>query len=336
MKRIVICLLALFLIGCQENKPVSFEYREFFAMDTAMRIQLYDHGTEENFKKLETRVREIENTLSTTVKSSDIYKLNNNPEKILLNPDTYACLEAAKAMYDRTGGAFDPTIRPVVTLWNIGTESARVPAQAEIDDALKHVDGSKLQLQKEMKLPEGMKLELGAIAKGYTADELRKTAESLGIRNAIFNLGGNVLVMGSKNGQDFKVSIQDPNEEQNSFFCTVTGTDFTVVTSGDYERYFMVGDKRYHHILDPKTGYPSDNDLRSVSIVTKSSTLADGFSTSLFVMGLKDGLALAKKTPEIGVIFVTKDNRVIITDNLKDRFTLDNTNYKLIVGKENE
>jgi len=178
---------------------------------------------------------------------------------------------------------------------------------------------------------EGMKLDLGGVAKGYAADEVKKILKENGVESAIIDLGGNIYVVGDKGeGNPWRIGITNPFEPTGRFTGLLELIDSSVITSGDYERYFIYEGKKYHHILDSKTGYPSDSGIRGVSIVSEKGIDGDALSTTLFVLGLDKGLELVDKLEGIEAIFITSDKEVIITDGLKDKFIMDNPEFKLI------
>ena len=178
---------------------------------------------------------------------------------------------------------------------------------------------------------EGMVIDLGAIAKGYVADEIIKILEENNIKSAIVNLGGNVYVHGSKNGKDFKVGIRDPfSQDANAYFGIYKTQDESIVTSGVYERYFIKNGVRYHHILSTSTGYPIDNELMSTTILTKNSMVADALSTTTFALGVDEGLKLIENTPGVEAIFVTKDKKVYITSGVNEKLELTNKEYEIL------
>lgn len=325
----ILILLTLLLVSCQKEEPMV---KQDFALATIVSITLRDHGNEELMNSLFARLREIEERMSTSIASSDIYKLNHaQGQAVTVHEDTYYVLSKAKEYRELSGGYFEPSLGGVVALWKIGTEEARVPAPEEIKEALTHVKGDEIQLLEDhqVRIPKGMVLDLGAIAKGYAADEVARMAKEAGVQSAVFDLGGNVLVLGEKDGGSFRIGIQEPfaEVERGKPFAILSIKDETVVTSGDYERYFEENGKRYHHILDFRTGYPVENELASVSIITASSIEADAMSTAVYAMGLEKGKAFVESRKELEAIFVTRDKKVIVTTGLLDGFTLEDSSY---------
>ena len=210
-----------------------------------------------------------------------------------------------------TGGKFNIAIEPLTSLWNFSSATPKVPADNDIKEALGHLDYSKIVIEgNHVTLPDtSYGVDLGAIAKGYIADKVKEYLLGKGVKSALINLGGNVLLVGSKpDGSDFAVGLQDPLGNRNEYKEVVKTSDLSVVTSGTYERNFTEGGKTYHHILDPSTGYPYENDLVAVTIISKTSVEGDALSTSCFALGLEDGMKFAE-SHGVHAVFVTKDGR---------------------------
>lgn len=317
------------------TEPVS---KSDFLLGTVVEITLYDKSDESIIDKAFARIKEIETKMTiNNAETSEIIQLNNasgvNPVKV--SPDTFDVLERGKYYSQATKGRFDITVGSIVKLWNIGTEYAAIPDPKILEQKRELINYNKLILDKANLTAyledKGMQVDLGAIAKGYAADEVAKVLVANGVHHAIINLGGNVLTVGG-NMQDkpWKIGIQDPFNPRGDYIGIITVNDETVVTSGTYERYFIGKDgKRYHHILDPRTGYPADNDIASVSVITKKSVDGDGNSTSLLLLGLNEGLKFVEQEG-FGAIFITYDKKVYITPDLKDRFVVTNPEFKLM------
>ncbi len=216
---------------------------------------------------------------------------------------------------DRWG--VDPTMAPLTDLWGINTYHAHVPAQAEIDAALTHVGYQNIELlgNNQVRLLNGAQLDLGGIGKGFATDAVAAMLD--GTQGVLATLGGNIGAYGENPNRDsgnWVVGIANPNDNA-AFIATVEVRGLSVVTSGDYERYFEQDGKRYHHIFDPATGYPADSGLRSVTVIDESSTRADALTTALFVMGLEEGMAFCGQN-DIAAVFVTADKQVHVTDKV--------------------
>ncbi|MBU5294058.1 FAD:protein FMN transferase [Anaerosalibacter bizertensis] len=336
-------LVSAFLGGCKKEEDKEPLSKTEFMMDTVMTIKIYDKKDEVILDKSFDRIREIEDKMSITIEDSDVSKINKNAGKnpVKVDDEVYEILTRAKYFAELTDGAYEPTIGPLVDLWNIRNEGKNnkhdIPSKEDIEKALNKVDYKKLELLEDNKVflkEEGMKLDLGGIAKGYAADEIKKILKENGVNSAIVDLGGNIYAVGSK-GQDeyWKIGIQNPQEQRGSYVGIIEVKDSSVVTSGDYERYFEVNGKRYHHIIDSKTGYPSDNELSAISIIAKSSTDSDALSTALFVLGREKSKEVLKELEDIEVLYVTKSDNIYISPGIKDRFDLNNNNFDLKINE---
>ena len=320
MKRILAAfLLLLCLAGCTPQ-PKSYT-ADFFAMDTFMSITAYgedEQAAQDTAVQLEQRINALEPALSRTREDSDLYRLNHaDGAACEVSEDTYAAIEAAVQFAEWTGGAFDPTMAPLTDLWGINTDHAHVPAQAEIDAALTHVGYQNIELlgNNQVRLLNGAQLDLGGIGKGFATDAVAALLD--GSESVLATLGGNIGAYGANPNRDsgnWVVGIADPDDNA-AFIATVEVRGLSVVTSGDYERYFEQDGKRYHHIFDPATGYPADSGLRSVTVIDESSTRADALTTALFVMGLEEGMAFCGQN-DIAAVFVTADKQVHVTDKV--------------------
>jgi thiamine biosynthesis lipoprotein len=231
-------------------------------------------------------------------------------------------------------GRFDVTIGPLVKLWGIDTEDARVPAPEEIAAVLPLVDYRKAVLDPTprrvfLQIP-GMALDLGGIAKGAIADSAGVLLRSLGVRRALVNLGGNILAVGDHpRGRPWRIGIQDPWLTRGRYFAEVEIKDASVATSGRYERWFESGGVRYHHILDPRTGFPAETDIASVSVIAPKGIDADAMSTVVFLLGADEGLALLEAAGCAGAVIVMEDRRVIATPSLRRSLSVLDASYRL-------
>lgn len=342
----LVLLIMLLIPGCQKPdaiteaspvtkvKPIS---KSNFLLGTIIEISVFNHWDETTIDKAFNRISEIESKMTiNNAETSEIIALNDasGKKEVKLSPDTFFVLEKGKQYSELFQGKFDITIGPVVKLWNIGTEYAAVPEKSKLDGALKLVDYNKLILNKEnfaAKLEEeGMKVDLGAIAKGYAADEVARVLKENEVKHAIVNLGGNIMTLGGNpNGGPWKIGIQDPFNPRGDFLGIVSVEDKTVVTSGTYERYFEENGKKYHHILNADTGYPIENNLYSVSIITNKSIDGDGLSTTALLIGLDEGLKLIENLEHTEAIFVTKDKQVYVSSGLKNDFIITKPEFKL-------
>ncbi len=330
---IVFLLLVGCLSGCDQGKTVS---RSDFLLDTFVSITLYGESDEQLLDQPFERIAALNSSLTAFETGSDLGLIKENAgiKPVTVTADTYRIIEKSLGYSKNSGGYFDVTIGPLVDLWGIHSpETKEAPAQAAIDAAKAKTNYTKIILNPDdqsVYLTEaGMSVNLGAIAKGYIADEVMAVLKSEGVEHAIVNLGGNVLVMGGKaDNSDFGVGVEDPRNPGNGYLGVLSIKDGSVVTSGDYQRYFIdAAGNKYHHILDPFTGYPANSGLIQVTVVTKNSIDADSLSTTLFLLGLDEGLKKAEALPDVEAIFITTDNKIVVTSGLKDAFVFDEKNY---------
>jgi thiamine biosynthesis lipoprotein len=338
---VLICLLLLAATGCRRNTAGGYRQveRSEFLMGTLVTIKIYDEDSDRGNSAADRaleRIREIEGLMSANLESSEVGVINREAgtKPVAVSKDTFSVIEKGLYYGNLSGGLFDITVEPLVKLWGIGTQSAGIPDRAELESALGLVDYKKVDLggdTREVFLKEpGMGLDLGGIAKGYAADEAKKILVSEGIEHAIINLGGNIQTVGLKfDGTPWNIGIKDPEDPAGALLGVARINDSTVVTSGDYERYFEEDGKRYHHILDPYTGYPGRGEMRAVTILTSSSFDADALSTSVFLMGIERGMELIEILDGVEAIAVTRDRQVVTSSGVGDAFSILKGNYKM-------
>ena len=301
----------------------------FYALGTVNSITVFGDNAEPSLSLAMKRIYEIDDNMSVFKESSEISALNRAAgiAAVKVSDDTFFVIQKALNYAMLTDGCINPMIGPLVSLWRQAAVDKTLPKSDELNRTLILCNYNDINLDYErftIKLNRlGQSIDLGSIAKGYAADETKKILINYGIKSALIDLGGNIVTIGSRpDGKPFNIGIQHPANPQGSFIGVLPCTDKTVVTSGDYERFFYFNGKRYHHIIDYKTGYPSETGLRSVTVVTKNSIDADALSTAAFVMGLKAGKRLIKSTENADAIFITEDNFIAITDGLKQDFEI--------------
>lgn len=340
---IILILLLSLMTGCISHAE-AYHDKSFFAMDTIITIRVFgDRSAKKAMNKAIDRIKEIEKHMSSTYKDSDVFKINKaaGVEPVKVNDDTFYVIKKALEYGQLSDGALDITVRPIVELWGITSDNPRVPSKEEIDEKLALVDYRKVVLDEENKTvfleEKGMGIDLGAIAKGYAADEAVRILREAGVKNALLNLGGNVITIGGNpDGRPWRIGIQDPRSQETGepHFAIVGIADATVVSSGDYERYieevYEKTGERYHHIFDPKTGYPADKGLIASTIISSSSIDADALSTILFIMGYEEGFKLIEKLDNVEAIAVTANKEVYITEGLKGSLIQSNDNYRIM------
>jgi thiamine biosynthesis lipoprotein len=323
-------LLPGLLSGCVKPLPAQSE----FVLGTACSVNLYEQGTSRAYRKIFDRLREIENAMSANLEDSDLGRINAAAgiEAVAARPDTIKALQRAVRFAELSGGAFDPTVGPLVKLWGIGSGGEKIPGEEEIAGALSLINWRDIVIDEDagtvFLTRPGMALDLGAIAKGYAADEAAGIAAAAGIERALIDLGGNILVYGAKkDGSPWRVGIQDPTGGRGAYAGVAEVRDKTLVTSGVYERFFESGGRRYHHILSTRTGYPVDTGLLSVTVISASSMDADALSTALFALGYEAGRALAESMENTEAVFIFADRSVRGTSGAFDYFALTDDNF---------
>lgn len=314
----VLTAFALLLTGCSGAKSSTQTDRDLtytdMLFDTVIKIQILDPADESILDGLKKLCEKYDTMFSATNTDSELYKLNHaNGQPFTVSSETANLIQEGIHYSELSGGAFDLTIEPVSALWDFKADKPTVPSSDAIAQAVSHVDYTKVDIQDNtvtLEDPEAG-IDLGAIAKGYIADQVKTYLKKQGIKHAIINLGGNVDVIGTKpDGSKYNIGIQKPFDESGEAITSVQLKDQTVVTSGIYERYFKKNGKLYHHILDPRTGYPCENNLYSVSIITDSSTKADALSTTCFLLGYEKGMELIQSMDGVEAIFITDDEKV--------------------------
>lgn len=329
---IIVLFIGYRVINSNSDEPVE---KTNYLMGTIVKLTIYDNKDEDVFEDAFGIIRNIENKMSLNIADSETNVINKNAfnKRIPLSQEMNFILGKSIKYSKLSDGHFDVTVGPIVKLWGIGSEDAKVPSQSEIKDAISHLGYKSMDLNKDgISLTKpNMLIDLGAIAKGYAADQVADYLRSQNIDRAIIDIGGNLYVLGSKDAETpWSVGIQNPfNETRGDFLGTVAVSDQSVVTSGVYERYLEKNGKKYHHILDPFTGYPVENELMSVSIISDESIDGDALSTSVFSLGLEKGYELIESLDGVDAIFVTKDKNVYLTPNAKTIFKLNNKNFKI-------
>lgn len=326
-----ICLFVLLLLsallpsGCGSRRKTDEEHTAgVFAMGTYMTLTAYGESAETALTLSEDRIKELESLWSVTDENSDIYKVNQSsgiPTEI--HEETAEILQFTLDMADQTNGALNPAISPVVTAWGFISGEYRIPAEDELTDLLQSTDYEKVYLEENIvTLPDGMQLDLGAVGKGYTGDIIAGLLKEQGVTSALLDIGGNIQMVGRKpDGSRWRLGIQNPFGEGS--LGVLESQDGAVVTSGNYERYFIGEDgKRYGHIIDPATGCPADNSLSSVSIIAKDGKMCDALSTAIYVMGLDGAIEYWKENGGFEMLLVTDKNEIYLTEGIRDDFTL--------------
>ena len=312
-----------------QNEEDESESRDIFAMDTYMTVTAYGENAQKAVDEAEAEIERLDALLSTGNTDSEIASLNENKSATLSEDGGYL-VERALEINKETDGAFDIAIYPVMEAWGFPTQNFRVPAEDELLELLRHTDASKISYNKDTReisfQDSAMKIDLGGIAKGYTSARIMDIFKENGIESGLVNLGGNVQALGTKtDGSNWRIAVQSPDDEED-YLGILSIQDKAVITSGGYERYFEQDGVTYHHIVDPKTGYPAESGLVSVTIVSDDGTLADGLSTSLFIMGKDKAENFWREhSDQFEAVLMTDDGTIYVTEGLKDSFTTERT-----------
>lgn len=316
--------ILLTLAGCVRGGAGGPEEASasFFGMDTYITLTAYGEGARSALADAQERMAQLEQSLSATDAGSDVYVLNHGGGKpVAVGEDTESLVSFVLEMAERTDGALDPTIYPVLLAWGFTAEENRVPGEEELARLLSKVDYRKVAVgDGVITLPEGMALDLGAVGKGYAGDVLAGLLREAGVQSALLDLGGNVQVLGGKpDGSDWRVGIRNPAGE--GILGVLAVRDVAVVTSGSYERFFLGEDgSRYGHIIDPGTGYPVENGLLSVTVVAAEGKYCDALSTALFVMGREGAVEYWRTHRDFEMILAAEGGEILVTEGLAARF----------------
>ena len=329
-------ILAASSSDAQSQQPV---YHVEFAMDTVVEFELYGPNAQQAIDEICDQLHQLESLISAYLPESEIAQINANAgvAPVQVSDITFSYLQRAKQLSALSNGCFDITIGPLTALWQITADDPQVPEHEQILQALQLVDYCDLQLdesqQTAMLQRAGQRLDLGGIAKGLACAQVRQTAQQHQIQAGFISLGGNLVVLGDPPAGQQRFGIRHPRGEQSDILGTVDLTDTVMATSGDYERYFFQDSKRYHHLLDPKTGYPANNGLISVTVICEDGGLADFLSTTLFVAG-KQVLLEHLAQDDYALIAVDDSNNVYLSEQLRESFTPNwQTGYRYFVGE---
>lgn len=328
MRKTIIFLLLIILCftipGCKNSFVSDTVSATHFCLDTEATITIYHPESPAHASDIINECflmcDKFEQEISRTIDTSDIGKINRNSGSYVSVHDETATLIKDSIRFSKaSNGAFDISIAPVTTIWNVKDNQGTIPSEEKINDALSHVNYKKIKLKNNtVYIPPKYQLDLGAIAKGYLADKIKHYMISQGVSSAIINLGGNILTIGKKNTDtDFLIGITKPfSEGSGNYSAKININDKSVVTSGIYERYFEKGGKIYHHIFDPKTGFPVENNLYSATIISDSSKDGDALSTAVMVLGSEKGLRLINSLDSTEAVLIDKDYNVLLSDGL--------------------
>lgn len=352
----IVCLLAALMIGgcgqsgkqdgikvsdnVQEDSTVAADDQpyteEAFAMDTYMTVTAYGSNAPEAVGKAIAEINRLDALLSTGNADSEVARLNANGAGTLSEDSAYL-FERSAELYESTKGCFDIAIYPVMQEWGFPTGEYKVPGRETLDALLEQADVSQITYDEDTKEisfgKEGMAIDFGGIAKGYTSARIMDIFRESGVSSGMVSLGGNVQVYGKKpDGAPWRVAVQSPDSD--GFLGILEAEDLAVITSGGYERYFEEDGVTYHHIIDPATGYPAESGLTSVTIVCKDGTLADGLSTALFIMGRDEAAEYWREhSDEFDALLLSEDGTLYVTEGIADQVESDR-NVEIIRKEE--
>ncbi len=334
---LILCLVVIIpLIGCgsaAKNNAVSSG--SYFIFDTLVTVKVYSEQVEDqHFEAIELILKDIDQATNRQLEGSEIDQVNRRAgiDAVKVSAETFLVVQKAMEYAAQSEGRFDPTIGPLVDLWGIGTEEAHRPDDAMLTQTVSLVNYKDVRLDEtqqtiQLNRPD-MSIDLGAIAKGYAADRVAEYLRSEGFESAIIDLGGNILAMGTKPSSElWTIGIQNPESKRGDNIGTLRVRNKTIVSSGVYERFFMHEGVHYHHILDPKTGYPVANNLLSITIVTNRSIDADALSTTVFSMGLEKGLAFVESLEDVDAFFITHEREIYISKGFAEELNITDASY---------
>ncbi len=331
-RSLLILSLALCARALADQPAPHLVARSGEAMGTVVDIRVWTSDDDKARAAIDAAFDEIarvERLMTTWRDDSDIARLNAaaGVAPVVVSPETLECVKRSLEFSRRSGGAFDVTFYALHGLWKFDQDlDPRLPDPAEVKRRIKLIDYRKLVVDEKKRTlflkEKGMRVNLGGIGKGYAVDRATKVLRDRGFRDAIVQAGGDLMLAGSKGGRPWQAGIRDPRGERDVYFAIGAVTDHAFSTAGDYERFFFVDGKRYHHIIDPKTGWPATR-ARSVTIWAPDATTADGLDDPVLIMGWKEGLAMIDQLgPQVGAVVVDADNQVHVSKSMQGIVTI--------------
>lgn len=331
---ISLILIFIFFTGKYEESKVS---KSGYALGTLINLSAYGSKAQKAIDQAFNKLNDIDDIMSAFKEKSEISKISSKAgrDSEQLSRETYFVVKKALEYSKILEGTFDPTIRPLVKLWGIGSKEEKIPTDNEIENAMKLVNYNDVILdessQSVMLKHEGQSLDVGGIAKGFAADEVRDIFFKNNIKSALIDLGGNIFALGKKNDNNlWKVGIQNPFKPRGEFLGILSVKDKSIVTSGNYERYFEKDGHRFHHIIDPKTGYPSKSQIISATIISNNSIDGDGLSTGIYILGIDKSLNIIESIKGVDAILVTEDKKIYVTSGVNDIFVLTDEEFEIV------
>lgn len=315
-------ILADFLKSRQEYTATDI------AMNTVINLRLYGKNGEKNASEIFDEIKSVETSLlSRYDDGSDVSRINKAGQKaVAVSPEVFEIINTSAEISEKCGGVFDITVGKITELWGFGTENPQVPSKDKISALLPYVDSGKLKIAgSEITLGDNQAIDLGAVGKGAACDIVRTQLNSMSTDSAVISVGGSLLLYGKR---DFSIGIVNPEDDKKSM-GTLKLSDTCISTSGDYEQFFEIDGRKYHHILNARTGYPADSHLKSVTVVCKSGVISDALSTACYIMGYGDKALSLLKEYDAEAVFISKDGIVRCTDGLKKSFTLTDDSFTI-------
>lgn len=297
------------------------------AMGTVVTVKLFGFGAKNDLDKIETEINGLENSvLSWRKEGSDVYRINKGSgTQVSVSPDTVKIIGQCIDISDDCGGVFDITIGNVTKLWDFGGNNQRLPSDDEIKTALGSVGYKNVSISgNAVQIKKGQSLDLGAVGKGFVCDKIKELLDKGRTKSAVVSVGGSLLIYGNRT---FSVGIVNPDNDKQSM-GTLKLKDTCVSTSGNYEKYFEQDGKRYHHILNAKTGYPATSEFKSVTVVCESGLISDALSTVCYIAGYRKSIEILKKF-DAEAVFIFNNNAVRVTDGLSGKFSVTDDSYTL-------
>ena len=338
IKRLALLLLcASMLLGLCACGETKMSQRQVFAMDTVMTLTAYGKNAERALNQAASVIQSMNDMLDPDLPTSTTYAINHaQGGNVSISGQVAKMLSTAHTVYKQSGGALDLSIYPVIQRWGFDSGHYYVPTDEELWIDLSHKGYDQMVLTSfpssgsyAVAFPAGTQISFGAVAKGCASDNAVAAMRNVGVTSGIVSLGGNVQTLGLKpDGSNWNIAVQDPNNTA-SFLGVVTVGQTAVVTSGTYQRFFMQNGKKYHHLINPETGRPINNTLLSATIICDDGTLADCLSTAMFVLGESKALNYWRTYGGFDMILVNKDDQVICTKGLIEKFNLTNDRYTL-------
>lgn len=318
-------IIAMSLLQGNQTSEIEEHRTDLYTMNTLISMTMWGVNSQDAIAQGQDLLYRLNHRFSVTKEDSEVSYLNENTGNWLpISTALEEVLYFSRQFAIDTNFSFDPTVSPIVKAWGFTETSNQVPSFEEIQALLPLVDASLIEIDHmshEIYLPEGMKVDLGAVAKGYAVDELILIMDANNVVSASIDLGGNVYVRGTKmDGTLWNVGIQNPYGA--GYVGAMQLQDKAIITSGGYQRYFTEAGNTYHHIIDPRTGYPADSNLASVSIVSDSGMRGDALSTALFVMGKEEAIEYWRRYQNFDMILICEKGNVHITPELEGNFSL--------------